>query len=180
VRDWSRTVRWPAPPPEALRGAFAPLESAARADAARERLARAMLERRVDVRYAGQSYEVSVPFGPAWAAAFHRAHRTLFGHADVARPVEVVTLRVRMRARPAALPPEPRRRRGHGRPLGRGAVVFEGRPLPAAVHRRDDLGLRAVAGPAIVCEYSATTVVPPGWRARVDRTGGLLLERRRG
>ena len=34
-------------------------------------------------------------------------------------------------------------------------------------------------GPLVVCEYSATTVVPPGWRLTVDRTGGLLLERGR-
>ena len=33
-------------------------------------------------------------------------------------------------------------------------------------------------GPAIVCEYSATTVVPPGWRATLERTGGLVLEHR--
>ncbi|MGH9392597.1 MAG: hypothetical protein ACRD1E_00365 [Terriglobales bacterium] len=33
-------------------------------------------------------------------------------------------------------------------------------------------------GPAVVTEYSATTVVPPGWRARVDGWGNLILEAR--
>jgi len=47
----------------------------------------------------------------------------------------------------------------------------------AAVHRRDDLGPgRRLRGPAVICEYSATTLVPPGWRVFVDRLGGLLLE----
>jgi N-methylhydantoinase A len=51
--------------------------------------------------------------------------------------------------------------------------------VAAAVHRRDDLPVGWTArGPLVVCEYSATTVVPPGWRVRVERTGGLVLERR--
>jgi N-methylhydantoinase A len=56
---------------------------------------------------------------------------------------------------------------------------FDGR-CTASVYRRDLLpaGFRA-RGPAIVCEYSATTVVPPGWRVGVERTGGLVLERSR-
>ena len=45
---------------------------------------------------------------------------------------------------------------------------------------RDALGRGyAARGPLIVCEYSATTVVPPGWRMTVDAVGGLLLERGR-
>ena len=59
-------------------------------------------------------------------------------------------------------------------------VVFDGRAVATPVHRRDALpaGTR-LAGPLLVCEYSATTVVPPGWRLSVDRTGGMLLEERR-
>ncbi|HJQ84849.1 MAG TPA: hypothetical protein VKA21_12275, partial [Candidatus Binatia bacterium] len=51
-----------------------------------------------------------------------------------------------------------------------------GRWRPTPVVDRDDLrpGGR-LAGPAIVCEYSATTLVPPDWSLRVDRHGGLLL-----
>jgi N-methylhydantoinase A len=56
-------------------------------------------------------------------------------------------------------------------------VVFGGRRLPTAVHRRDALSVGTrLRGPAVVCEYSATTLVPPRWRLRVDRLGGLLLE----
>jgi N-methylhydantoinase A len=59
------------------------------------------------------------------------------------------------------------------------AVVFYGRPRRTPVFRRDDLAVGwRQNGPAIVCEYSATTVVPPGWRATVERTGGLVLEDR--
>jgi N-methylhydantoinase A len=56
-------------------------------------------------------------------------------------------------------------------------VIFDGRAVATPVHRRDALpaGTRH-AGPLLVCEYSATTVVPPGWRLSVDGLGGLLLE----
>jgi N-methylhydantoinase A len=48
------------------------------------------------------------------------------------------------------------------------------------VFRRDQLGRGfATPGPALVCEYSATTIVPPGWQLRVDAVGGLVLERGR-
>jgi N-methylhydantoinase A len=52
--------------------------------------------------------------------------------------------------------------------------------VPAVVLRRDELpiGFR-LRRPAIVCEYSATTVVPPGWTMRVETSGGLVLERAR-
>ena len=55
-------------------------------------------------------------------------------------------------------------------------VVFDDGEHAAAVHRRDDLAPgQRFRGPAVVCEYSATTLVPPGWRVAVDRVGGLLL-----
>ena len=56
-----------------------------------------------------------------------------------------------------------------------GGLVAHAAHIP--VHRREALpaGWRA-RGPAIVCEYSATTVVPPGWRARIEPSGGLVLE----
>jgi len=75
--------------------------------------------------------------------------------------------------------------REHDRPRGerrrpadaRRAVVFAEGARRAAVHRREDLRPgRRLGGPAVVCEYSATTLVPPGWRVTVDRLGGLLLE----
>jgi N-methylhydantoinase A len=132
----------------------------------------------LDVRYAGQGYELSVPFAPGWARAFHRLHARRFGHADPSRPLEVVTLRLRARGGRAHLPVDPPPHGGRARPFATRPVLFDGRPLPTRVYHRDDLppGTRLRA-PAIVCEYSATTLAPPGWQLRVDRLGGLLLSR---
>ena len=57
-------------------------------------------------------------------------------------------------------------------------VWFDGAARPCPVWERDRLpdGAR-FAGPAIVEEFGATTVVPPGWRARLDAHGGIRLER---
>jgi N-methylhydantoinase A len=60
-----------------------------------------------DLRYAGQSFELSVPLGGDVAEAFHRAHEERYGYADRAREVELVAVRTaEVRAGPAlVLPP---------------------------------------------------------------------------
>jgi N-methylhydantoinase A len=143
-----------------------------------EGVTRPGLEPALDVRYAGQSYELTVPFTAGWERAFHTYHRRLFGHAAPGRPLEVVTLRLRARGERLRLPRDAAPRGARGAPATR-AVVFGGRPCRTPVYRRDDLrpGVR-LRGPAVICEYSATTVVPPGWAMAVDRLGGLVLEDR--
>jgi len=176
VRDYGQTLRRTAPATAEIARALRPLEARARRDLRREGVASPVLERVVDVRYVGQSYELSVPFTPGWRAAFHRLHARRFGHADPARAVEVVTVRVRARGGRARVPEERLRRRPRPAPVARRPVVFEAGPRVATVWRRDDLGPGTrVPGPAVVCEYSATTLVPPRWTARVDGQGGLLL-----
>jgi N-methylhydantoinase A len=174
VRDYGRTLRLVAPEERVLTAALRTLTDGARRDLGRER---ARIETFLDVRYVGQSYELRVPYGPGWRGAFDRLHARRFGHAHPARPVEVVTLRLRARVTGAPPPPAARARRGSGRPVARRTVVFDRKPRPAAVWRRVDLRPgRELRGPAVVCEYSATTVVPPDWRLHVDRVGGLVLE----
>jgi N-methylhydantoinase A len=91
-----------------------------------------------------------------------------------------VTLRVRLRGGGTTVPEDPLPRRGRPVAVARRPVWFGGRRVATPVHRRDGLPIGWThRGPAIVCEYSATTVVPPGWRVRVVRTGALALERGR-
>ncbi len=177
VRDHGRTLRAVAPPARVLERGFRLLARAAERDLRREGVLAAAIERLLEVRYEGQSYELTVPHRRGWEHAFHRQHARLFGHADPRRPVEVVTLRVRARGGRMRLPADPLPRAGRARLAPPRPVVFADRTRLATVHRRDDLtpGCR-LRGPAVICEYSATTLVPPGWRVVVDRQGGLLLE----
>jgi N-methylhydantoinase A len=177
IRDHSRTLRMIAPPEAVLRAGFGALAAEARRELARDGTARPTLEPSLDVRYAGQSYEVRVPYRRGWVSAFHRAHARLFGHADPDQAVEVVTLRLRARGGRGVLPVDRPTRAGRAAPIATRAVVFSGVARQAPVHRRDDLAPgQRIRGPAVVCEYSATTLVPPAWRLVVDRLGGLVLE----
>ncbi len=186
VKDFSRTILTPHDrfTAAARRSAFAPLERTAREAMVREGfLPKAVsLERLLDMRYVGQAYELSVPAGPRAAAHFHAAHERRYGHADPSRPVEVVTVRVRVRGR--VRPPRVRKLPVRTQPIrtarvGEQRMWFDGRARAGVVYERDRLqpGHR-FPGPAIVAEMSATTVVPPDFTCRVDAYGNLLLERR--
>ncbi len=139
--------------------------------------------RTADMRYVGQEYFVSVPIGATIDlaeidAAFHEAHRVRYGHSTPGAPVEFVNLRVAGMGRigrPAAPTPPAA---GGDPSLGRRAVVFGGEPHATPVLLRDRMPPGTVeAGPVVVEEASATTVVPPGYATRVDDHGNLLITR---
>lgn len=147
----------------------------------------------VDCRYVGQGYELGIPLETidvhgmrAVVAAFHQEHEARYGHRST-DPVEAVTLRVSVVGRlghPVASPPASRRRAvtaPEGR-LGERSLVVPGSTarVPATVWRRDRLvpGDR-IAGPAIVEQLDATTVVLPGQDALVGRIGELRLRESR-
>lgn len=176
VRDDVVTVRMRQPDDAALRGVLRAAEDRVRSALRREGVSRPTIERGLDVRYLGQSYDVSVPFTVGWRGEFHRKHERLYGHAALDRAVEVVAIRVRGRGG-GRTPPQPGvgRHRGTG-PSGSARAWFGGWST-VPVWERSGLGAGwRATGPAIVCELSATTVVPPGWRARADAIGGLVVE----
>jgi N-methylhydantoinase A len=57
------------------------------------------------------------------------------------------------------------------------SVLFDGHPRRTAIYERDELRpSRKYAGPAIITEYSATTVIPPQGSFRIDRAGNLEIK----
>lgn len=195
VKDYSRTVMLPLAPTgnngagpltatmHCLEAHFQALEQQGRREMRAEALAATPL-RSIDLRYAGQGFELNLEWsgGRAVAERFHRLHQRRYGYADAARPLEVVNARVRMVATsPPLAMPRQRVRPGDGSQAvrRRRRVWFAGRPRTASVYARERLqpGDR-LPGPAVITEYSATTVVPPDWRARVDTWQNLILERR--
>jgi N-methylhydantoinase A len=148
--------------------------------------------RTADLRYFGQAFEVRVPVpdgeldrdaAEAVAEAFHDAHRGLYGYdfrADASQHVEWVNLRVSgigpiTRPELRELPDgdgDPERARTGTRP-----VCFDREPVDTAVYWRARLAPGdTVAGPAIIEEYGSTVPIHPGFTARVDRFGNLLVE----
>jgi N-methylhydantoinase A len=136
-------------------------------------------EQRLDMRYAGQAYELSVPASGDFAAAFHRAHEQRYGYHDSKRAVEIVNLRCR--ATGITDKPElekiARATRGAKAPRSTSLhCVLGGRMQTARLIARGELRAGdSFAGPAFVSEYSATTLVPSGWRGAVDSYGQILL-----
>jgi N-methylhydantoinase A/oxoprolinase/acetone carboxylase beta subunit len=141
--------------------------------------------RALDLRYAGQSYELTLPFEgdatqavEAARAAVEALHRARFGHADPTAVVEVVNVRVTARERARAHVASAALAAPPGGPASTARVWIEGAWRELPVHARDGLGEGAlIEGPAIVTQLDATTFVAPGWRARVDGWGNLVLER---
>ena len=194
VKDTSRSVLLPVPVTNSARSPefqklygeitrqFAQLEQKGRQELAQDyfpaRLAQA--ERRLDVRYVGQAYELSIPFTAAFPRHFHRAHERAYGYADRDRPLEIVNLRLRL---VVATPKPLIRPRPAGTATDAGAAMvrrkpvwFENRFWRTPFYARELLrpGAR-LTGPAVVVEYSSTTVVPPDFECRVDGYLNLVL-----
>jgi len=183
-RDYVRTVLWreEEAKPAALRRIFEELRAQARRDARAERVAPRALRfaETLDLRYAGQSFELGLPCRPGFRTAFDAAHRRRYGHAYRGRPIEVVNLRLQAtapeeRPEPAEAAPE---RGSASAPGDRTRLYWRGEVFEAPVYLRETLPARAsLSGPALVAEFSATTFVPPGWRLRRLPGGSLLLTR---
>jgi N-methylhydantoinase A len=198
VHDYIRSALQPldAVAPEHAEAIFRALEAKAGDDIAAEGLdpGAARFARELDLRYTGQGYELRTPLDGLFADAltadalararerFDARHAQLHGHAARERPVEVVSYRLRLRVavpkyapRDEAAPATPRA----AEPKGRRAIHLDGASAhEAMLYERDTLDVGAtIEGPAIVEQFDATTVIPPGWRARVDRRRNLVLDK---
>ena len=183
VKDYALTIlrRGDAVSPQALDAWFAPLVAQAATDLAGEGFAgdRAHVERRLDVRYAGQSYELAVPMSPDFRDEFDRRHARTYGYANPRRPIEVVTLRVVAAGR-TDKPALPRHETPPtvAEPYRVREARFDGVAVPTRFFRWGDLAAGAAGdGPAVVSGGEATAVVPPGFRFRLDAFGNLLATR---
>ena len=135
------------------------------------------VEREADLRYAGQSFEltvpVEVPFDPdAVRARFHAEHERTYGY-QMDAPVELVNLRATARAERSVA--ETRYDAAGGSRIDTRSVEFDGATHEAAVHDRMAIPAgSAVEGPAILEGAESTTVLPPGWTVAVRDDGALV------
>ncbi|MBZ5610694.1 MAG: hydantoinase/oxoprolinase family protein [Acidobacteriia bacterium] len=136
----------------------------------------AELVRSADIRYAGQSYELTVPWHAANPAEpFHREHQRVYGYANPDRAIEIVT--IRLRARLAVAKPKAARR-GSARikaPSQARRIHTAGAWRNTPVYVRANLSGTARRGPALVIDYGSTTLIPPAWRFSLDRFGTLRI-----
>ncbi|MGB6689531.1 MAG: hydantoinase/oxoprolinase family protein [Terracidiphilus sp.] len=182
VRDYSRTVMLPGEAIESVEGIFAELERRAAEEFSAEGIAGAA-HRSLDLRYRRQGYELNVEFdaqSPARAIeAFHALHRQRYGFSPETGPVEIVNLRLRMIAAGECYAPEQQELvAGDGRAAlsATRKIYFDGKFYATRIYDRGKLGPGdAIEGPAMITEYTAATLLPPGCRARVDGFGNLII-----
>jgi N-methylhydantoinase A len=171
---------------------FATLRRRAETDFREERWKGAIRHQRsVDVRYQGQGYELNVPYTRNLIRDFRSEHQRRYGYSYPARELELVTLRLRSTIKSQQASMVKGTTTGHvgtGAPArlgrakpgsefeGRAPVFFSGKKLAAAIFSRDSLPIgKKYSGPAVLTEYSATTVVPRGMSFRRERAGNLII-----
>jgi len=137
-----------------------------------------VIDAHLDVRYVGQSYEITVPFGRDYRQDFDKRHGQRYGYMDPKRPTEVVNVRVTaagLTAKPT-LPFVKPRRASRPRPATRRPGRFDGRAVSMAFYRWEALepGARAT-GPAVITGGEASIVVPPNFAFTVDGFGNVVI-----
>ncbi|HLG47773.1 MAG TPA: hydantoinase/oxoprolinase family protein [Reyranella sp.] len=176
--EFSRTLPKSGPPNlDEARAIYADLERQAGAWLDTETVAPAdrRLNRVALLRYHGQGGEVAVEWTNGIAAAFEAAHKALYGF-TLDAPIELVTLRVEATGRMPE-PPRPTLVKGTGaRMRDQFPVHFETGVAQVPLYERASLGAGDfIAGPAIVSQLDATTLVLPGWSGTVHPSGAMLL-----
>jgi N-methylhydantoinase A len=174
---------------EQINDVFGRMERDARAELEEEGFAteRIRIDRSLDLRYAGQGYELTIACGPlsspddlkALRTTFDTQHKSMFGHMAPGEPVEIVSYRLQATG---LVPPVPLQKFA---PAGgkledavreRRRVRFDGADLDTPVYQRERLDVDATfKGPAVIDQFDCTTVVYPGQTVRVDEFKNLIV-----
>ena len=192
VKDYSRSVLKPVQElrPAELESLFRPLERRGLKDMADDGFGSGgvLLERSLEMRYVGQSYEINIPLtkpmktAEALGTEFHRAHRRLYSYVHPQAQIEIVNIRLqvrgvsdkiklRKRTAPTGHDPRPAIRKKQ-------VMYYNGRKTAGTVYDRALLlpGAR-ILGPALIVDFGSTTFLPPAHVLRVDGYLNLILHR---
>jgi len=189
-RDYVQTLHSSADA-AALQAAFEALEQrgAAMLDRAGVAPEQRRFERSVDARYSRQSFELAVPVPPRpvddaalaeIATAFHDRHRFTYGHDNRGEPVQIVSVRLAAigTTPPLLIRDQVAASRTDAIKSKRQVWFRETGTVETAIYdrRRMPAGL-AAAGPAVIESLESTILVPPGWQAKMNDDGFVLLTR---
>jgi N-methylhydantoinase A len=137
------------------------------------------IHRLVELRYRGQSYELTVPYGPGFIDDFHRRHRQLYSYGLNDGDCEIVNLRVLAVGRTRKLKIGKQKLRAGDPPVyGRRRVYLNGAFRDFYLYLRKELAPgQRLRTPALVMADEATLVVDDGFCASVDEYANIIMER---
>ena len=144
------------------------------------------IEWMIDMRYKGQSHELSIPvlksrdkFAAISKETFEKTHEKSYGYRMTDRGIEWVTIRVNAHAKQVTLRPYKHKSEELSRPYSERAVVLgDGNSVTANVYRKNQLRSRqSITGPAIIEQLDTTTYVDPEWKCEQNPNGTMWLRR---
>lgn len=182
IKDYSQTVMFSADTPMTqIQEKFSRMSVQGYQDILKEGFGRSniQLEELIDLRYKGQSYELTIPFGPDFADRFHQEHQKTFGYKQLEIPIEIVNLRVR--ATGLVIPPH-----RNPKPLKEknpNHAVFDNRQVIFSTEWIDTTFFHGealqpgnqVLGPAIIVREDTTILIGLDDEARVDCYDNLVI-----
>ena len=137
------------------------------------------IARFLNLRYQGQSYELSIPYEDNFTELFHQAHEHNFGYSLEDAPLELVSIQcsVKVNRKKQTLPRQKQAAPGKLKPLSEQPVYFEHIPAKTPVFRRADMaaGL-TLAGPALVIDNYTTILLPATFSLEVDELHNLVMQ----
>ncbi|WP_370283776.1 hydantoinase B/oxoprolinase family protein [Pseudooceanicola sp.] len=160
----------------------AEMAETARAEVAKQGIDEADIrtEARAHLRYKGSHQTLEVPFDTAEAMkdSFNDLHNLRFGFSSPDRDLLIEMLAVEaIGATDDAQAPAPQGTKDPA-PLDTLQIVMNGETRDVPLYDRDSLAADArITGPAIITESTGTNVIEPGWSARIDAAGNLILDR---
>lgn len=137
----------------------------------------------LDLRYLGQSYEITIPYGSYFIADFHKAHQKLYSYHHTQRPVEIVNIRVKAVGLSKKIKLK-RFHRGDAKTqralIKKQSIWYEGKRYTAPAFERSLLfpGDK-VNGPALAVDRESTTFLPPSYTMEVDDFLNLIIQKKK-
>jgi N-methylhydantoinase A len=184
VKDYTQTIMLPGDTPiSSLQSQISPLLERAQKEIQAEGFDgdNIRLEPALDIRYRGQSYELTIPFTEDFVADFHESHHQTYGYQRPEADLEIVNLRVRGTGLVAS-PQITAQPLGNANPS---AALIEHRPVVLAANQKDEIPFyhgetlqpgNIIPGPAIVVRDDTTILIGKDDRASVDPYLNLLIE----
>ncbi len=136
------------------------------------------VKRFLDLRYHGQSFELTIDYDHKFRINFHKLHEKQFGYAMKNSPLELVAIRctIRLEGQVTPLPRQRCKTKKAARAQGKGKIFFAHDEKKVDIYRRKDLDWgHSIHGPALIMDDYTTILLTGRFKARVDALSNLRI-----